>query len=34
MFEWDDEKDTINQQKHGISFEDILPIFDVLKVKG
>lgn len=27
-FEWDSAKDEVNQQKHGIAFEDILPIFD------
>ncbi len=28
MFEWDEAKNATNRQKHGISFEDILPIFD------
>jgi uncharacterized protein len=34
MFEWDDEKNAANRQKHGISFEDILPIFAVAEVEG
>lgn len=28
MFEWDEEKNAANSQKHGIAFEDILPIFE------
>ena len=27
-FEWDEDKDRANQAKHGISFEEVLPIFD------
>lgn len=27
-FEWDEEKASINLRKHGISFEEILPMFD------
>jgi uncharacterized DUF497 family protein len=27
-FEWDEEKDKMNQQKHGFSFAEILPVFD------
>ena len=27
-FEWDEEKDRANQDKHGISFEDATTIFD------
>ena len=27
-FEWDTDKDRANQAKHGISFEEVLPIFD------
>lgn len=27
-FEWDDEKEKINIQKHGLSFSEILPVFD------
>ena len=27
-FEWDDKKNEINIQKHGISFDEILPVFD------
>lgn len=27
-FEWDSEKNEANRQKHGISFEEILPVFD------
>ena len=27
-FEWDKEKEAINIKKHGISFEEILPMFD------
>ena len=34
MFEWDDEKNAVNHRKHGISFEDILPIFEVAEVEG
>jgi hypothetical protein len=34
MFEWDDEKNAANHRKHGISFEDILPIFEVAEVEG
>jgi len=34
MFEWDDEKNAANQAKHGIAFEDILPIFDVAEIEG
>ena len=34
MFEWDDEKDAVNRQKHGISFEDILPIFELAETDG
>ncbi len=26
-FEWDEEKDRINQQKHGISFEEAILVF-------
>lgn len=34
MFEWDDEKNAGNRQKHGISFEDIAPIFDLADSEG
>ena len=27
-FEWDKAKETLNIKKHGISFEEILPMFD------
>lgn len=27
-FEWDKEKENLNIKKHGISFEEILPMFD------
>jgi len=27
-FEWDADKDEANKKKHGISFEEILPMFD------
>lgn len=27
-FEWDSEKNDINIKKHGLSFEEILPLFD------
>jgi len=27
-FEWDSDKAEINKRKHGISFEEILPMFD------
>ena len=27
-FEWDKEKEMLNMKKHGISFEEILPMFD------
>lgn len=27
-FEWDTEKKLVNRQKHGISFEEILEVFD------
>ncbi len=28
MFEWDENKNKINQQKHGISFEDVKMVFE------
>jgi uncharacterized DUF497 family protein len=34
MFEWDDEKNAANHRKHGISYEDICPIFEVAEVEG
>ena len=34
MFEWDEEKNKVNRQKHGIWFEDILPIFELSETKG
>ncbi len=34
MFEWDEEKNKVNRRKHGISFEDILPIFDAAATDG
>jgi len=34
MFEWDDEKNAVNHQKHGVFFEDILPIFDLAEADG
>ncbi len=34
MFEWDDEKNAANRLKHGISFEDILPIFERMDRDG
>lgn len=27
-FEWDEDKEKLNIKKHGLSFEEILPIFD------
>ena len=27
-FEWDSEKNAINKRKHGLYFEEILPVFD------
>ena len=27
-FEWDSDKNEINKEKHGLSFEEILPVFD------
>ena len=27
-FEWDSEKNELNRRKHGLSFEEILPVFD------
>ncbi|UTC55095.1 BrnT family toxin [Treponema sp. OMZ 906] len=30
LFEWDNEKNTINRQKHGIGFEEALLVFDDL----
>ena len=27
-FEWDEEKDKLNQKKHGFRFAEILPVFD------
>ncbi len=34
MFEWDDDKNAANCQKHGIAFEDILPIVDLAQTEG
>jgi uncharacterized DUF497 family protein len=34
VFEWDDRKNAANRQKHGISFEDILPIFAFAEAQG
>jgi uncharacterized protein len=34
MFERDEGKDAENRRKHGISFADILPIFDSRQAKG
>ena len=34
MFEWDEEKNAVNRQKHGISFEDVLPIFELAETQG
>jgi uncharacterized DUF497 family protein len=34
MFEWDHEKNAANRRKHGIAFEDILPIFELAEVEG
>jgi ribonuclease toxin BrnT of type II toxin-antitoxin system len=34
MFEWDEGKNTANRLKHGISFEDILPIFNRVAAVG
>ena len=34
MFEWDKDKNATNRQKHGISFEDNLPIFDLARTEG
>ena len=28
MFEWDEVKNKTNQSKHGISFEDVIEVFD------
>jgi len=27
-FEWDDEKNAVNRKKHGISFDEVIKIFD------
>ena len=27
-FEWDEEKNILNKKKHGLSFEDVIQIFD------
>jgi uncharacterized DUF497 family protein len=27
MFEWDEQKNAANTAKHGIDFEDVIPIF-------
>ncbi|MGH6912259.1 MAG: BrnT family toxin, partial [Geminicoccales bacterium] len=27
MFDWDEEKNTANIEKHGIDFEDVIPVF-------
>jgi uncharacterized DUF497 family protein len=29
MFEWDEQKNEANRQRHGISFEDVLPVFEL-----
>ena len=28
LFEWDDEKDLVNQEKHGLAFADAVSVFD------
>jgi CheY-like chemotaxis protein len=28
MFEWDERKNRINLEKHGLAFEDVLPVFN------
>jgi uncharacterized DUF497 family protein len=28
LFEWDEEKSMLNRKKHGLAFEEILPVFD------
>ena len=28
LYEWDDEKDALNRQKHGIAFEDAAHVFE------
>ena len=33
-FEWDDEKSRRNIEKHGISFRDILPVFEYMERDG
>ena len=27
IFEWDEEKNIANQQKHGVNFEEVIPLF-------
>lgn len=34
MFEWDEENNAANRRKHGVSFEDILPIFERKETEG
>lgn len=34
MFEWDDKKDQANREKHGVSFPEILPIFETMEAEG
>jgi uncharacterized DUF497 family protein len=34
MFEWDDRKDQANREKHGVSFPEILPIFEAIEAEG
>jgi uncharacterized DUF497 family protein len=34
MFEWDDRKDQANREKHGVSFPEILPIFEAMEAEG
>jgi uncharacterized DUF497 family protein len=28
LFEWDEEKASTNREKHGLAFDEILPVFD------
>ena len=34
MFEWDEQKNAANRQTHGMSFEDVLPVFELAEAQG
>jgi uncharacterized DUF497 family protein len=34
MFEWDEAKNAANHRKHGIAFQDVLPIFGLAATDG